>query len=166
MIIGFLENKQGKKWSNFMWPKCHIIVTLDQITQYIYRSRWGRLFFGLGHNLWSKFSSGTLGFLFCLLVYNEVRENFTHYKPFNEPHVKKQVRVWSTRYYTRKQSELLEFGYFLLFYLFARKKYNRSPQKRLLGKYRTPWPTSAAIIRTPFQIQVLFQKILGNSEIL
>ena len=98
MIIGFLENEQGKKWCNFTWPKCHIIVTLDQNTQYTYRSCWGRLFFRLGYNLWSKFSFGTLGFLFCLLMYSETRENFTHYKTFNEPHVKKQVRVWSTRH--------------------------------------------------------------------
>lgn len=31
-------------------------------------------------------------------------------------------------------------------------------------KNRTPWPASAAIVRVHFQIQVLFQKILENSE--
>ena len=58
----------------------------------------------------------------------------------------------------------IEFGYFLLFYFFAFKIYNKSPQRGLFMKNRTPWPASAVIVGAPFQIQVVFPKILENSE--
>lgn len=43
-------------------------------------------------------------------------------------------------------------------------KNNTSPQKGLFMKNKTSWPASATIVRAPFQIQVLFQKTLENSE--
>lgn len=58
----------------------------------------------------------------------------------------------------------IEFGYFLLFYFFALKKYNKSPQRGLFMKNRTPWPASVVIVGAPFQIQVVFPNILENSE--